>query len=67
MFDFLKNKKFNPKKTKDPIYNIPPINMDTSICGICSSNNVYQGGSWTPEKCRDCGAVFIMGVWMKEY
>ena len=32
----------------------------------CGSNNVYQGGSWTPEKCRDYGAVFFMGSWLEE-
>lgn len=41
-----------------------PKIIDCSIdrCGVCGSTDVYQGGSWTPEKCLDCGAVFFMGV-----
>lgn len=42
------------------------ITYDTSKCGICGSSNIYHGGSWTPEKCRDCGAVYFFGQWMEE-
>ena len=57
-----KDKRMAKKEIEDQIYSKRVINCSTDKCGLCGSNNVYQGGSWTPEKCRDCGAVFFMGV-----
>lgn len=54
------------KEVEDQIYSKHAIDCSTDECGLCGSKNVYQGGSWTPEKCMDCGAVFFMGSWLEE-
>jgi|LGVF01.1.fsa_nt_gb hypothetical protein len=32
------------------------------ICGICGSDNV-RGGSWTPDRCLNCGASNALDDW----
>lgn len=39
---------------------------NTNICPFCLSEDIYQGGSWTPEKCLYCGAVYFLGGWCKD-
>lgn len=32
-------------------------------CGVCGSTNIFPGGSWSPAKCRDCGACECIDHW----
>lgn len=34
-------------------------------CAFCGSRNI-GGGSWSPDGCRDCGAVYYFDAWIKE-
>lgn len=35
----------------------------TEKCGLCGSKNI-GGGSWSPDRCLDCGAIeSIRGEW----
>jgi hypothetical protein len=36
-------------------------------CGICGSDNIFCGGSWSPAKCNNCGAIEIaQNHWVEE-
>ncbi len=50
------------KKKKD----IKRIDTDsTSMCPFCGGTDIFSG-SWSPDKCRDCGAVYFFGSWWEE-
>lgn len=36
---------------------------DATVCPFCNSTDIYGGGSWSPEKCSDCGAIYFMRHW----
>ncbi len=36
-----------------------------NTCGQCGSTNIF-GGSWVPDKCRDCGAIECIDEWYYE-
>lgn len=38
---------------------------DDSICPFCESTEMYSGASG-PEVCKNCDAVWYIGLWRKE-
>jgi hypothetical protein len=38
---------------------------DREICAFCGSKNLGSG-SWSPEYCKDCGAVHFFGQWVRD-
>lgn len=40
------------------------VTYDTTVCPFCNSKDI-RGGSWTPDICMNCKAVYFFGVWHK--
>lgn len=38
---------------------------DPSKCKFCGSKDI-RGGSWAPDICMDCKAVYFVGWWIRE-
>ena len=49
-----------PRKTIREI-----VSSDSRICPFCGSKDIFSG-SWSPDKCKDCGAVYFFGSWWEE-
>jgi ribosomal protein L37AE/L43A len=52
------------KCKEDDKYYIIKTN-ETEICPFCKSNRIYSG-SWSPECCENCGAMHMLGIWLKD-
>ena len=37
---------------------------ETRWCPFCKSDNIFSE-SWSPEKCMNCGATYMFGIWKR--
>ncbi len=53
-----------PFKKKEKV--IKKIDTDSTLmCPFCGGTDIFSG-SWTPDKCINCGAVYYFGSWWEE-
>ena len=41
-----------------------PKGMKTNCCPFCDTKT--ESGSWSPETCPDCGAVYFFNAWTRD-
>lgn len=48
----------------EKIEGMSPKGMIVNCCPFCDGH--IQGGSWTPDTCVDCGAVYFFNAWTRD-